>query len=169
MIYKDDLEDIQMAKLTFDNLERRFPKDKRLEVKLRDAKLWLEQAPDGFTDFILSDLYHASEVNEVQLEKEFIENCYRVLRPNGWLTLNYHKMPTAESLTINQLCHFFPSVFMLNVNTDNWVVVASKQEVSLQAVMSVKPNMTLPAPLLSSLKLLQGRLLKVNRNRKTKS
>ena len=30
MIYKDDLEDIQMAKLTFDNLERRFPKDKRL-------------------------------------------------------------------------------------------------------------------------------------------
>jgi spermidine synthase len=140
------------------------PKDKRLEVKHREAKSWLEQAPDNSTDFILSDLYHATEVNEIQLEKDFIENCYRVLRNNGWLTLNYHRMPTAESCTINYLCQSFPAVFMLHVNTDNWVVVASKQEVSLQAMMSATPNNNLPLSLLSSLRLLQGRLLKINRN-----
>jgi len=145
------------------------PVDKRLDVKHRNAMSWLEHAPDNSTDLILSDLYHASEVNEIQLDKVFFDHCHRVLCDQGWLSLNYHKMPSAESLAINHLCQLFPAVFMLHVNTDNWIVLACKQDISLQTMMLVTPGMMLPASLLSNLRLLQGRLLKVNRNRKLKS
>jgi len=140
------------------------PRDERLEVRHREAKSWIERAENKSTDLVLSDLYHASDPHEIQFEKEFFENCHRILRDKGWLALNYHKMPTAESPAINHLCHYFPSVFMLHVNTDNWVVVACKQEITLQAMMAVAPNNNLPASLSSNLRLLQGRLLKVSVN-----
>ena len=75
-------------------------------------------------------------------------------------------MPTAESLAINHLSQFFPSLFMLHLNTNNWVVLAGKEEVTLQAMLSAEPNIKLPASLSSRLHMLQGRLLKVNRKRK---
>ena len=144
------------------------PRDSRLDVKNRDALSWLEDAADKSTDLVLSDLYHATCVNEVQLEKNFFEHCHRILTDNGWLSLNYHTMPSAESLAINHLCKLFPTVFMLQLNTNNWVVVAGKQELTLAAMMAAEPNLFLPVTLSSNLRLMQGRLFKVNRKSKSK-
>lgn len=145
------------------------PRDERLQVKHQDAAVWLDNAPDNSSDMIFSDLYHALTMNELQLEKEFFENCHRVLTDHGWLALNFHKLPSADSLAMNNLCQLFPSVFMLHVNTDNWVLIACKQEMPLSVMMAAPPNNYLPASLASTLESLQPRLLKVNRKRKIKS
>jgi spermidine synthase len=142
------------------------PEDNRLEVRHCDAMSWLEQCADQSTDLLLSDLYHAYAMNDIQFDKTFFDHCHRVLSSEGWLTLNYHKMPSAESLTVNHLCQLFPSVFMVRVNTDNWVVVASKQETTLQAMSLMPLNNILPASLVSHLEQLQVRLVKVNRKKK---
>jgi spermidine synthase len=140
------------------------PRDERLEVNHNEAGSWMEYSEDQSTDLILSDLFHALGVNEIQLENNFFENCHRTLRDTGWLVLNYHVKPKAESSALNHLCQLFPAIFTLQVNSGNWVLLASKQELTLQAMMTPTPNNNLPIMLASNLRLLQGRLLKVSTN-----
>lgn len=140
------------------------PKDDRLEVKNIEALSWMKKLPEKSTDLILSDLYHAAGMNSIQAEKPFFEYCQSALRDWGWLVLNYHVIPTANPSVMDDLCDCFPSVFMLSVNTENWIVIASKQEITLSSMMSTPANNHVPKSLASSLKLLQGRLLKVNKS-----
>lgn len=133
------------------------PQDARLVVKQGDARAWLARLPDRSSDLVLADLYHASEMHDLQLEQVFFENCRRILSEGGWLALNYHELPMADSSAMKQLHRHFPAVFLLRANTGNWVVLACTQPVMLEE-MAARAVDYLPASLLSGLRKLLGRL-----------
>ena len=145
------------------------PKDDRLKVVEQDAMDWLQQAPDQSIDLILSDLYHADKMHEIQKQRQFFEQAQRVLTHKGWIAINYCEFPAANSPIILNICRSFPSIFMLHLNSGNWVLLATSQEISLPAMMAMPPNKSIPNGVLNTLKLLQGRLLKVSASREKKT
>lgn len=106
------------------------PVDERLDVIHDDAGQFIAAAAPESTDWILSDLFTASDMSAVQLQADFYRDCFTALRVDGWLVLNFHGQPSIECPAIRSLCAQFPAVFMVTVASGNRVVMASKNSVS---------------------------------------
>jgi spermidine synthase len=105
----------------------------RLNVSIEDARNALEALPDGQTDLILADMYSAERMSPVQVQREFIKQCSRVLSDNGWIALNYHRTPDLNGAFFKQLQGEFAVVLAFKSKTNNTVIYGSKKPVELPA------------------------------------
>jgi spermidine synthase len=105
----------------------------RLSVTIEDARNALEALPDGGTDFILADMYSAERMSPVQVQREFIKQCSRVLSENGWIALNYHRTPDLNGAFFKQLQGEFAVVLAFKSTTNNTVIYGSKKPLELLA------------------------------------
>lgn len=115
------------------------PESDRLTVTIADARDALSKLPDASTDLILADLYSGDRMSPAQAQRLFIDQCSRVLSPNGWLTLNYHQPPDPGSVYLRQLRKQFAKLLMFRSKTNNTVIYASKQP--FEALHSRDPSL----------------------------
>lgn len=106
------------------------PRDRRINVFCADAETHVGNAMLASTDLILCDLYDAHEASATQLDAAFYRRCKLLLKPDGWLALNYHQLPSIEHPAIRAICRFFESVFLCVVGSGNWVVLASNARIA---------------------------------------
>lgn len=139
------------------------PVDERLDVIHDDAGQFIAAAAPESTDWILSDLFTASDMSAVQLQADFYRDCSNALRTNGWLVLNFHGQPSVECPAIRSLCAQFPAVFMMTVASGNRVVMARKTTVSwptnVQLLSERFLSGTLPAALCETLMRMSTRVV----------
>ena len=105
----------------------------RLNVTIEDARNALETLPDGQTDLILADMYSAERMSPVQVQREFIKQCSRVLSDSGWIALNYHRTPDLNGAFFKQLQGEFAVVLAFKSKTNNTVIYGSKKPFELPA------------------------------------
>jgi len=103
------------------------PDSPRLTVTIADARQTLTELPDASTDIIQSDLYSADRMSPAQSQRMFIDECSRVLSPEGWLTLNYHRPPDPDSPWFRCIKRHFPVVLTFRSKSNNTVLYASKK------------------------------------------
>lgn len=109
------------------------PRGKRLEVMTMDVGEYLA-APDAQpTDLICSDLYGADGLDLLQLEPWFLERCRELLRPGGWLVLNFWREHQRERDTLAVLHRLFADVRAVTTNSGNWVVLAGTRPADASA------------------------------------
>ncbi|WP_375171302.1 spermidine synthase [Marinobacter sp.] len=115
------------------------PDSPRLQVTIADARAALERQPDASTDLILADLYNAERMSPAQAQRQFVDQCARVLSAGGWLTLNYHRPPDPDGPYFRQLRRQFAILLTFQSKTNNTVVYASKQ--SFEPLYSRDPRL----------------------------
>lgn len=105
----------------------------RLNVTIEDARNALEALPDGRTELILADMYSAERMSPIQVQREFIRQCSRVLSDRGWIALNYHRTPDLNGAFFNQLKGEFAAVLAFRSKTNNTVIYGSKKPFAIPA------------------------------------
>ena len=118
------------------------PVDARLHVIHDDAGRYIATVEHASTDWILSDLFTADAMSDVQLQADFYRNCFDALSERGWLVLNFHGSPSIECPAMRAVSAQFSSVFMITVRSGNRIVLACKNTVQWP-----KPGQALPAGL----------------------
>lgn len=103
------------------------PDSERLNITIEDARLAIENRPEGGTDMILTDLYMADRMSPAQAQRQFIKACCRALSDTGWLVLNYHRMPETDGNLVRELKRQFPLLLVFKSKTDNWVIYGRKK------------------------------------------
>jgi spermidine synthase len=103
------------------------PRSKRLEVLAMDVAEYLAQADAASTDLLCSDLYGADGLDMLQLEPWFVERCHELLRPDGWLVLNFWREHQSARDTLAIVHRLFPDVRASTTASGNWVVLAGKR------------------------------------------
>jgi spermidine synthase len=76
---------------------------------------------------ILADLYNADRMSPAQAQKQFVDECARVLTEDGWLVLNYHRTPDVQGAYFRRLKRHFAVLLGFRSKSNNTVVYASKQ------------------------------------------
>lgn len=104
------------------------PESERLQVTIGDARLALEELPESVADLLLADMYHSDRMSPAQSHRRFLKQCLRVLAPDGWLTINYHRQP--DGILIRQMQKHFGSLFKLTSRSNNTVLFASRAPVT---------------------------------------
>jgi spermidine synthase len=102
------------------------PSSARLTVTCDDVQRFLKNAEAGSTDLILSDLYNAYEMSPLQLQQDFIEQCYGLLTIDGWLVINFHHAPKIESPLVKQIQVIFAVVYVCSISSGNWILFCGK-------------------------------------------
>lgn len=102
------------------------PNDKRVQVSISDAKLHLKTMNEASSHIIFSDLYDAYLMSPIQVQKRFVEECWRVLSKDGWLVINFHQLPHINSIFFNALIDQFPTIFLCPANGGNCILFACK-------------------------------------------
>ena len=105
------------------------PQKPNLDIVVADARFELRGTPDNSTDLVFSDLYFASEMNLYQRQKKFIQHCHRILTDEGWLVINFHRLPSLDAPFFNWIGALFPALFAVLVA--RWVAVAGPQALLL--------------------------------------
>lgn len=103
----------------------------RLAVEVNDARHAIAAMPDDHTDFVMADMYSADRMSPTQVQREFIKQCSRVLRPHGWVSLNYHRTPDLNGSFMRQLRGEFAVLMLFKSKTNNTVIFGSKQPFEL--------------------------------------
>ncbi len=110
------------------------PVSKNVTVTISDAENWLVNARDNSTDVIFADMFTAYCMNPFQMQKNFIQQCLRVLNKKGWLVINYHEIPDLKAVFFEFLCSIFSDVFIYKTSVgNNNVVFASKERVTISS------------------------------------
>ncbi len=114
------------------------PENYQLQVTCQDAFDYLGKAPESSTNLILSDLYEADGMSQVQVQLLFIDNVYKVLDENGWLVINFHYLPDENSDLMQHVMQQFNEVIVCDVFKGNWVLFCGKSpcELSKQELKS---------------------------------
>ena len=99
-----------------------FPQHERLHVTVADVWHTLETLPVASTAMIVTDLYSADRMSPLQAQRRFIKACARALKPDGWLVLNYHRMPEPDGNLLRELKRQFPCLLTFKSKTNNWVI-----------------------------------------------
>lgn len=105
----------------------------RLKVTVEDARNALEALPASQTDLVLADMYSAERMSPIQVQREFIKQCGRVLSGSGWISLNYHRTPDLDGAFFKQLKGEFPVILAFQSKTNNTVIFGSKKPLELPA------------------------------------
>ena len=100
------------------------PRGKRLKVTAMDANAFLQQDSLKKADIIFSDIYDAEGMNEQQLQSDFVDNCHRRLKADGWLVLNCWKQHQKTDIA-QRLSQQFHQLYAVDTASGNWVLFAS--------------------------------------------
>ena len=102
------------------------PKIDRLKIYCSDAYEYLQAQAKESTDLIMSDLYVADGMSEVQAQVSFIESAYNALSRLGCLVINFHHLPGIDSLLMQKIHNLFNVVYVCDVFKGNKVVFCCK-------------------------------------------
>lgn len=103
--------------------------NKNIKITIGDAKLYLQAAADKSTNVIFADLFTADGMNPVQIEDEFINQCWRALDQQGWLVINLHRLPLLDSSLSKCLHRLFAQILMCPTAAGNYILYACKGQV----------------------------------------
>lgn len=120
---------LYIAKRYFD-----IPVDERVQVTIGDASDALETMPDAGTDVIFSDIYDAHRMHSLQQQRHFVDECWRGLSADGWLVINYHRLPDFDSAFFARLNRRFGKIMVCSGKLSNHILFAGKSgEVDIAA------------------------------------
>jgi spermidine synthase len=137
------------------------PTSDRINITIADAKHLLKHTKDANTDIIFADMYHADGMNPLQIQQQFIKQCHRILNDAGWLVINYHDLPDANSAFCQYIHSLFSDLLVCTLASGNNILFASKQQLGdLQQFDTAIPD--LEEKLESSLMHLFKRLTRLN-------
>ena len=102
------------------------PKTPQLQVNCANALMHMRATQAGGTDLILSDLYEAKVMSEVQTHLSFVESCYKALSDQGWIVFNFHDLPEKDSPIMQKINSLFAEVYVCDVYKGNWVMFCGK-------------------------------------------
>lgn len=103
------------------------PRVPQLQVCCADAFDYLASEDAATTGLIFSDLYEARGMSEVQLQLDFVENAYRLLDERGWLVINFHQLPSADSRLMQRIGELYKELYVCDVFRGNWILFCGKQ------------------------------------------
>jgi len=99
--------------------------DPRLSVIHQDAQTYIEQDDEQF-DVLVADLYHHHGIDEIQMQKQFLNKCAKKVTQDGWLILNYWLDHDLNDEILQQLHTDFQCIFMCNSGGGNVILYAGK-------------------------------------------
>lgn len=111
----------EIAKRYFD-----IPDDERVRVSIGDASDALEGMSNAGTDVIFADVYDAHRMHSLQQQQRFVDECWRSLTPDGWLVINYHRLPDLDSAFFAQLNQRFGKLMVCSGKISNHILFAGK-------------------------------------------
>jgi spermidine synthase len=103
-----------------------------INIMISDAKLAIQRCEARSTQIIFSDMYQSYGMNSFQMQKQFIQQCDRILDDTGWLVVNYHQLPELNSNFIQCLEHYFLEIFVCQSFSGNYILFASKGNVAIK-------------------------------------
>ena len=104
------------------------PQCPNLQVSCANALMYMRSAKAGSMDLILSDLYEAKVMSEVQTHISFVESCFKALSDQGWIVFNFHHLPAKDSPIMEKISSLFAEVYVCDVYKGNWVMFCGKNE-----------------------------------------
>ncbi|RDH84984.1 MAG: hypothetical protein DIZ80_05840 [endosymbiont of Galathealinum brachiosum] len=104
------------------------PQKANLKVYNRDAREYIKRVKAQSIDLLLSDLYEAQGMNELQAQTEFIEQSNKALSDSGWMVINFHQMPDKNSAVMKTIYQNFSDVRVCDVFIGNWILFCGKKE-----------------------------------------
>jgi spermidine synthase len=107
------------------------PTDSRLQLINGDALLYLEQMPVGQCDVLFSDLFVAEGLEARQLTQQFIQGTANALTDNGWLVMNCLEEYRTNKVIETLIARYYNTIFESITDDGNWVIIASKDDISI--------------------------------------
>ena len=86
----------------------------------------MAQQAEASTDLIVADMYHSLRADPYQMQKKFFQDSHRVLSDKGWLVINCHEAPAADSPFLRFLQSYFADIRVCHVPGGNVVFYAGK-------------------------------------------
>lgn len=105
------------------------PEDPRLQTVLADAGDYIQADVQRY-DLVFSDLYNANGMDVQQGSHRFLSRCSDRLQDEGWLVLNFWQNHRRLDV-VSQLKMQFRQVWSVSVGKDNWILLASNSEATL--------------------------------------
>ena len=102
------------------------PTHPQLAIHVADARDHLPSCDNASTDLLFADLYFAENMNPYQAQKKFLGHCARVLRPDGWLVINFHRLPSLNTPFFRWILAEFPTLLVCSTTSGNQVLFAGK-------------------------------------------
>ncbi|QYJ78210.1 spermidine synthase [Shewanella acanthi] len=112
---------IELAKRYF-----QLPIGKKLNLINGNAITFLENPDHKKVDVIFADIYSAKGVDSAQLSPSFLENCTKLIKPNGYLVLNCWKEHSQNRELLEDLKQHFAHIDACLTSGGNWVIFASQ-------------------------------------------
>lgn len=103
------------------------PSNGKVKIHVDNADDYLRQCAAGDFELVFSDIYGADEVDDLQLQERYIDQCRQHLHPQGWLILNCWRSHRSNSDVLGLLKSHFRFVGACNTQAGNWVLIASNQ------------------------------------------
>ncbi|AFU97537.1 spermidine synthase [Simiduia agarivorans] len=105
-----------------------FLDDPSLAVKVvaDDAFRYIQAVEAGRFDYISSDLYLASGMDIKQASESYIRACASALSEQGWLALNFTRLPGYRDPVFESLKRHFEELVVVSVDALNYVILAGK-------------------------------------------
>lgn len=104
----------------------KLPQKNKLKIYCSDAYDHLKTLRPQSANLIMSDLYVAGGMSEVQAQISFINLAHHVLSKQGCLVINFHLIPEADSLLMQEIHNVFSLVYICNVFKGNKVMFCCK-------------------------------------------
>lgn len=102
------------------------PIDNRVNYSIQNAADEIATLPHKSTDIIFSDIYDAYGMSSLQVQHAFLRHCSRALSSEGWLVINFHRLPDIESAFFKYLLDHFGIIKICSGRQFNHVVFAGK-------------------------------------------
>lgn len=102
------------------------PTHPNLQTIISDAKWAIKTMRDKSTQIIFADMYHSYGMHPLQLQKQFLYQCQRILDDHGWLVVNYHQLPELNSGFMKVLQRYFAKIFVCPAFSGNYIILACK-------------------------------------------
>lgn len=94
---------------------------------IADAKQQLRQFSAASCDLLFADLFYDNRMHPWQEQHKFFQQAKTVLRPDGWLVINFDAPRLTDSDSSLSLRDVFPTLFSVTTRDDNQIVLASAQ------------------------------------------
>lgn len=135
-----DFHIVELRQKVFDIAKDYFdiPTDNRVSFSINDAQLQLATTKTCSTDIIFSDIYDAADMSSIQVQKSFLTECERILSQQGWLVINYHKLPDKHSAFFETLNKLFPTLMICAGEFNSHVLFAGKAFATLADISQEK-------------------------------
>lgn len=102
------------------------PVDNRVSYSIQNAADKIAKLPNKSTDIIFSDIYDAYGMSSLQVQHTYIHHCSRALSSDGWLVINFHRLPDIESTFFKDMLNYFGTIKICSGRQMNHVVFAGK-------------------------------------------